>query len=123
MRKVFLDVDNTIVLWTENSDHWKANQNLVNLMIKLHLLGKIELIVWSFGGEGYARKWANQLIGRENYDKACSKDPSLVNNNIDIIIDDDANGTTDGFMKNWSQISFLPHELDRIEGEVNGDQH
>lgn len=119
MKRVFLDVDYTMILWKNDGryealpygERYDLNEPLIDLMKRLR--PQIKLIVWSFGGESYAKEWADRWLGRGLYDASYSKDPELITN-LDIMIDDDIND----WMKDWRGIKFLPHQIDEIEKEV-----
>jgi hypothetical protein len=59
--KVAFDIDDTLVKYTAGHEVPRPNRKLLEVLIFFHAIGA-EVIVWSGGGESYARLWATRLF-------------------------------------------------------------
>ena len=96
MARLFVDCDDTLVIWLDGDDQplegqnpygggsqtWKFNDDLIRAIEERH--GGY-IVVWSGGGEDYARRWLDRLGWTEA--EAISKDISLPEPG-DLCIDD-----------------------------------
>ena len=67
---LFVDIDDTLVLWNtpDEGSEWKVNQELLDGIIQYRKNNRHEkIIIWSGAGEDYARLWTRKL-DLERYD-------------------------------------------------------
>lgn len=96
MSKLFVDCDDTLVLWPKDAtrpdglfsgDKYELNRDLigfVNCMLDEHR--EYELVIWSGGGVSYAQRWAEMAFPERNWSIA-AKDMRMPEGE-DICIDD-----------------------------------
>lgn len=97
MRRIlFLDVDNTLVLWKDQKHPWddgfedeyRPNHALIEAASEFIEKHSGRIIVWSGGGEVYAGLWRDRLFGNNRKElAAASKQPGLIRPD-DIVVDD-----------------------------------
>ncbi len=100
MRRLFVDCDDTLVLWQKDgappegahpygggAESWLPNEALISA-IRSHMTASPEdrLIIWTGGGVNYATMWADRLMPGE-WHLATAKDPRLVQAG-DVCVDD-----------------------------------
>lgn len=54
-RVVFVDVDNTLILWFNDTSSFSINYKLVEKLKQFHVRGQ-KIVVWSAGGWAWAKK-------------------------------------------------------------------
>jgi hypothetical protein len=95
--RLFVDCDDTLVLWLNDgkptsgplvpegphpygagADRWLPNEALL-VAVRAHMASSPDdhLIIWTGGGEAYARTWAGRLFPQGDYYAAISKDTRL----------------------------------------------
>ena len=64
---LYVDVDNTLVLWdTVDQEKWKANTAVIDFVRRWALARPDEdIVIWSSGGLDYARTWGERLLGNK----------------------------------------------------------
>lgn len=100
--RLFVDCDDTLVLWQAEKrtrsdglylfDEWQRNDELIEaiegfLRQAEEEIFELNLVVWSYGGEEYARKWAELFFPNRMWE-ALDKDP-MIPDDESICIDDD----------------------------------
>ena len=91
MKRLFVDCDDTLVLWLNEdgqplegqnpygggSDRWEPNTALIEaIRVRMKADPELRLIIWTGGGNEYGRTWAERLMPGE-WDMAGAKDPRL----------------------------------------------
>ena len=90
---LFVDCDDTLILWdTEpnglGSYGYHLNHELIEAVLKYMAITKDNLVVWSGGGEEYARRWARCSFPDTEWE-AISKDITLPDAELDDVCVDD----------------------------------
>ncbi len=101
-RRLFVDCDDTLVLWLDDEgdvadgpnpygnghEHWKPNEELVIALENWRMRHPTidEIILWSGGGTDWARSWLRRIYPAA--DGAISKDPRIPRSD-DLCVDDD----------------------------------
>ena len=73
-KTLFVDVDNTLVLWDEAHTTYRPHQRHIDMMKKFHAR-KQPIIVWSAGGYEWAQRVVREL-GLENIVTAVMSKPA-----------------------------------------------
>ena len=62
MHNLFVDIDDTLILWDGNTYDYKVNDNLVQGIIDFRQKNRgSKIIIWSGGGKDYAQLWTRKL--------------------------------------------------------------
>ena len=105
MPRLFIDVDDTLVLWHNpilTDDDWDANETLIKFVREWKLFHRAgEVIVWSLGGADYAAMWKHRLLPEA--DRSEAKYP-IIPQVGDLFIDDDPLGS-------YRNATLHPHML------------
>lgn len=57
-KRLFVDIDDTLVLWRQDSISWVPNIPLIQRITDF----EGEIFIWSWGGKEYAQEFANQIL-------------------------------------------------------------
>lgn len=80
-RRIFVDVDDCLVLWSSEplrtGERWEPNEGLIALL-EQHMESHPDdlLFIWSGGGKEYARMWGERLFLKETVFMPLTKDRS-----------------------------------------------
>ena len=101
-QKVFVDIDNTLILWFDDMHPWsekptenyRINHQLIAAMYNYDAQCETEqdtpglFTLWSYGGNWYARLWATDLFAQRLSITILVKKPLGTPQTGDIVVDD-----------------------------------
>jgi len=124
--RVFVDCDDTLVLWLGEegqplegqnpygggAERWRWNHQLVGFLLVLEfMMPEAEIVIWSGGGEQYARTWRDRLAAVfpvvEGW--ACASKDTRVPTAEDTCIDD-AELTVPAEVVTWQDVMAVLNE-------------
>lgn len=116
MRRLFVDCDDTLILWERRSGfvevitgEYKINTDLIGQVLNfLKHNPDFELVVWSHGGVDYAGDWALQCFGGLVKYTIEPKEPGIAAIG-DMVIDDDLNQLS--WAASQGAKAYYPHEF------------
>lgn len=121
-----VDVDDTLVLWDDSKGvgtEFTINEPLKKLITWCLIKTKGLVVIWSGGGEDYARNWQLQLFKEHNRLVSSNKDSirnfyKLFGGQIPIIIiDDDTKFLSYGIGLNGVYV-YEPHDLSFLSKQL-----
>jgi len=118
MQKIFVDVDDTLVLWPDNpTDELEINWKLVDTLTAGLLNRRYDITVWSGTGSAWAKYWGELLF--PIFDLPYGSKEELWKNIPDftLAIDDRIQEQRE-YLKNFERV-FLPNEFVKHSITVN----
>lgn len=98
MATLYIDVDDTLVVWTSDGESWTANKAVIEFAKQW----KGDIVVWSGGGLDYAQMWARHLLQSVKWVASPKFNPVVKDG--DVFIDDSP-------FKAWEHATIRPWEL------------
>ena len=115
---LFVDCDDTLILWDNTplesglySAKYEVNTKLIEAVHKYLAHTKDNLVVWSGGGEEYARRWARMCFPDTEWE-AISKDITLPDAELDDVCVDDMDIVPAAPVLTWQEFVKLVERLD-----------
>jgi len=98
MATLYIDVDDTLVIWGADGESWEINGSVIEFAKRWE--GKI--VVWSGGGLDYADTWARRALPMVKWTASPKFNPPVKDG--DVFIDDSP-------FEAWRHASIDPREL------------
>ena len=106
MKKIYVDVDDTLILW---GIHLTVNLPLVQKLHEGILQNEYDVTVWSGTGTNWAKKWSENLFPDYNLPFG-SKEDLYRKVHKDTFAIDDRKQKERNYLKRFKQV-FLPEEF------------
>ena len=92
MSTLYVDIDDTLVTWKDPLEgrlahEWEVNVNVVQMIQWWNENAIGPVVIWSSGGQSYARMWADRLLCGSHW-SACESKFNLLPQPGDVCLDD-----------------------------------
>lgn len=89
MKYIAFDIDGTLVHTGYKADNSELNHKVAHILVLLSALPDVKIIVWSGGGEDYARQQVRRF-GLEEFVWRCASKLDSTLPKVDLAFDDEA---------------------------------